>query len=177
MLGSTRLLKCLSNYPRLPLGARLCLVLMYALGRDSGACFASAGLLARTLRVSGRMIERYLAALRREGFLSPEWRAGHTTSYSFLWHPVYAEITPGTPDTSVRGPLTLVSGGADTGVGGLSMYRTYDKDVRLQQTTPDRSSKYEEERTELIRLLERGGFSATETARIRRRLDFIERHL
>jgi hypothetical protein len=127
VLGSTRLLRAFAEAPGLDRPTKLCYLLMAAYGRDSGECYASSTTLARDLRASRRQVKRYWEALRRQGFIRPNWVPGKPTHHVFLWHPVYAKIALLGSDTHDTPPMTPVSSGGDMGV--TQMYRTYVEDA------------------------------------------------
>jgi len=123
VLGSTRLLKAFAEARNLPLGARLCYLLMTAYGRDSGECYASAATLARVLGISRRAVKRYWQILRRQGWLASKRVAGKVSHHTFPWHALYALASPGGGDTIVPTGGTKAAPGGDTAVP--QMYRTY----------------------------------------------------
>ncbi len=127
VLGSTRLLKAFAETPGLDRPTKLCYLLMCAYGRDSGECYASSTTLAKDLRASRRQVKRYWEALRRQGFIRPNWVPGKPTHHVFLWHSVFARIALLGSDMHDTPPVPRVSSGGDT--HDTQMYRTYVEDL------------------------------------------------
>jgi len=133
VLGSTRLLRAFAEHSALPLGARLCYLLMCAYGRDSGECYTSAATLARVLHTSRRAVKRYWHLLRQAGWISSRRVPGKVSHHVFPWHPKFAEASPVGGDRTVPTLGTKPAPGGDRAV--TQMERTYVREEKSSSAT------------------------------------------
>jgi hypothetical protein len=89
------------SYTGLSPGAKLCYGLMKDMAGRQGYCWPAVRTIGSKLSVVPRQVERYLRELEMHGFIRSDLKPGKSSRYVFLWHPVFAEPSPTTPDISV----------------------------------------------------------------------------
>ena len=82
-------------------GAKLCYGLMKDMAGRQGYCWPAVRSIAGKLGVVSRQVERYLRELETYGLIRSNPTPGKSSRYVFLWHAVFAEPSPTTPDRSV----------------------------------------------------------------------------
>lgn len=108
--------------PRLTIGERLCLALLWHHADDQCQCWPSIGTIAKMSGASTRTVERWLARLSELGHLRRSW-TGHksiTTTITVVDATDASVGTPRRPRRMIpRSPPTPVSVHTDAGVGSL----------------------------------------------------------